>query len=196
MAKETILNRAACPPSIAFCLLLRSAQSVFQPTIRNFHGENRGTQGHPRAFNAVWFCLCATVDHRCGDGEQGLRHPGERSKKCRRSEPKNWSLDSRFARNHERARRPRIAEKSGEKYALTPESDAFLVSNKPGTLAGFFSMNRMRMMQHWMKLDEIVCTGRPAEARNQEGPWTEFSSELVENIIPMTTVPHRHWPSI
>src|SRR5438552_16022992 len=47
-------------------------------------------------------------------------------------------------------------------------------------------MNRVRMMQHWMKLDEIVRTGRPAEARNQEGPGTEFVSELVENIIPMS----------
>src|SRR5438552_2968617 len=47
-------------------------------------------------------------------------------------------------------------------------------------------MNRVRMMQHWMKLDEIVRTGRPAEARNQEGPGTEFFSELVENIIPMS----------
>ena len=76
-----------------------------------------------------------------------------------------------------------LLKKSGDKYALTPESEAFLVSNKPGTLAGFFSMNRMRMMQQWMKLDEIVRTGRPAEARNQEGPGTEFFSELVENII-------------
>src|SRR5437879_3527293 len=79
-----------------------------------------------------------------------------------------------------------LLKKSGDRYALTPESEAFLVSNKPGSLAGFFSMNRMRMMQQWMKLDEIVRTGRPAEARNQEGPGTEFFSELVENIIPMS----------
>jgi len=79
-----------------------------------------------------------------------------------------------------------LLKKSGDKYALTPESEAFLVSNKPGTLAGFFSMNRMRMMQQWMELDEIVRSGRPAEARNQEGPGTEFFSELVENIIPMS----------
>ncbi|PYL01395.1 MAG: hypothetical protein DME32_09160 [Verrucomicrobia bacterium] len=79
-----------------------------------------------------------------------------------------------------------LLKKSGDKYALTPESETFLVSNKPGTLAGFFSMNRVRLMEQWMKLDEIVRTGRPAEARNQEGPGTEFFSELVENIIPMS----------
>src|SRR5256714_13594391 len=79
-----------------------------------------------------------------------------------------------------------LLKKSGDKYALTPESEAFLVSNKPGTLARFFSMNRVRMMQQWMKLDEIVRSGRPAEAGNQQGPGTEFFSELVENIIPMS----------
>ena len=62
----------------------------------------------------------------------------------------------------------------------------FLVRNKPGTLAGFFSMNRLRLIQLWMKLDEIVRTGQPAEARNLEGPGTEFFTELVENIIPMS----------
>jgi Dimerisation domain/Lysine methyltransferase len=79
-----------------------------------------------------------------------------------------------------------LLKKSGDKYALTPESEAFLVSSKPGTLAGFFSMNRLRLMQQWLKLDEIVRTGQPAEARNQEGPGTEFFSALVENIIPMS----------
>jgi SAM-dependent methyltransferase len=79
-----------------------------------------------------------------------------------------------------------LLKKSRDKYSLTPESEAFLVSNKPGTLAGFFSMNRVRLMQQWMKLDEIVRTGRPADARNQEGPGTEFFTELVENIIPMS----------
>jgi SAM-dependent methyltransferase len=35
-------------------------------------------------------------------------------------------------------------------------------------------------------LDEIVRTGQPAEARNLERPGTEFFTELVENIIPMS----------
>ena len=45
-------------------------------------------------------------------------------------------------------------------------------------------MNRLRLIQLWMRLDEIVRTGQPAEARNLEGPGTEFFTELVENIIP------------
>jgi ubiquinone/menaquinone biosynthesis C-methylase UbiE len=72
------------------------------------------------------------------------------------------------------------------KYSLTPESAAFLVSNKPGTLAGFFPMNMRHLIPHWLKLDELVRSGSPAESRNQEHPGTEFFSELVENIIPMS----------
>jgi ubiquinone/menaquinone biosynthesis C-methylase UbiE len=76
--------------------------------------------------------------------------------------------------------------KTGDKYSLTPESEAFLVSNKPGTLAGFFPMNMKRLIPLWLKLDDTVRTGRPAEARNEEHPGTEFFTELVENIIPMS----------
>jgi len=77
-----------------------------------------------------------------------------------------------------------LLSKERNKYSLTPESEAFLVSNKPGTLAGFFPMNMKRLIPLWLKLDEIVRTGRPAESRNQEHPGTEFFTELVENIIP------------
>src|SRR5438477_11483810 len=76
-----------------------------------------------------------------------------------------------------------LLRKSGDKYSLTPESEAFLVSNKPGTLAGFFPMNMKRLIPPWLKLDDIVRTGEPAEARNEEHPGTEFFTELVEKII-------------
>src|SRR5206468_96615 len=72
------------------------------------------------------------------------------------------------------------------RYSLTPESEKFLVSTKPGTLAGSFPMIMRRLIPLWLKLDDIVHTGRPAESRNQEHPGTEFFTELVENIIPMS----------
>src|SRR5207249_9695122 len=109
MAKETIPNRAGS--SAIDCILpFASKCAIGVSTYHQKFPWRKSRNPSPRAFNAVWFCLCATVDHRCGDGEQGLRHPGERRKKCRGSEPKNWSLHSRFARDHERARGPRIAE--------------------------------------------------------------------------------------
>jgi Dimerisation domain len=47
------------------------------------------------------------------------------------------------------------------KYSLTPESEAFLVSNKPGTLAGFFAMAGTHLVPDWLHLSEAVRTGVP-----------------------------------
>jgi ubiquinone/menaquinone biosynthesis C-methylase UbiE len=73
-----------------------------------------------------------------------------------------------------------------QKYSLTPESAAFLVNNKPGTLAGFFSLNVTQLVSRWLQLGDVVHTGQPAVAVNEEREGTEFFSGLVENIIPMS----------
>src|SRR5437764_11877322 len=72
------------------------------------------------------------------------------------------------------------------KYSLTPESAAFLVSNKPGTHAGFFGTIAPHLISRWLRLADVVREGRPAVAVNQETEGTEFFSQLVENIIPMS----------
>jgi ubiquinone/menaquinone biosynthesis C-methylase UbiE len=72
------------------------------------------------------------------------------------------------------------------KYSLTPESAAFLLSNKPGTLAGFFAMVGTHLLPDWLHLSEAVKTGAPPIALNQEATGPEFFSVLVENIIPMS----------
>lgn len=71
------------------------------------------------------------------------------------------------------------------KYSLTPESEAFLVSNKPGTLAGFFAMAGTHLVPDWLHLSEAVKTGAPPVAVNQEATGPEFFSVLVENIVPL-----------
>ncbi|MFN2540566.1 MAG: methyltransferase [Chthoniobacterales bacterium] len=73
-----------------------------------------------------------------------------------------------------------------QKYSLTPESEAFLLSNQPGTLAGFFGMVRTHILPDWLQLSAAVKTGKPALAVNQESRGPEFFSVLVENIIPMS----------
>jgi ubiquinone/menaquinone biosynthesis C-methylase UbiE len=73
-----------------------------------------------------------------------------------------------------------------ERYSLTPESAAFLVSNKPGTQAGFFGTVAPQLISRWLRLTEVVREGRPAVSVNQETEGTEFFSQLVENIIPMS----------
>ena len=72
------------------------------------------------------------------------------------------------------------------KYALRPESEAFLISDKPGTVAGFFSSILPQLNSRWLRLGDAVRDGRPVVAVNQEADGTEFFSELVENIIPMS----------
>jgi 2-polyprenyl-3-methyl-5-hydroxy-6-metoxy-1,4-benzoquinol methylase len=75
------------------------------------------------------------------------------------------------------------------KYSLMPESAAFLLSNKPGTHAGFFGTIAPQLISRWLRLSDIVREGRPAIAVNQEAEGTEFFSQLVENIIPMSYPP-------
>src|SRR5215813_5812184 len=72
------------------------------------------------------------------------------------------------------------------RYSLTPESEAFLLSEKPGTLAGFFGSILPVLTSRWLQLTDIVRDGRPAVAVNQESEGTEFFSQLVETIIPMS----------
>src|SRR5262249_24755110 len=72
------------------------------------------------------------------------------------------------------------------RYSLTPESEAFLLSEKPGTLAGFFGSILPVMASRWLQLTDIVRNGRPAVAVNQETEGTQFFSQLVETIIPMS----------
>jgi ubiquinone/menaquinone biosynthesis C-methylase UbiE len=72
------------------------------------------------------------------------------------------------------------------KYSLTPESEAFLISNKPGTVAGFFSSILPQLNSRWLRLSDAVRDGRPVVAVNEETEGTEFFSQLVENIIPMS----------
>jgi ubiquinone/menaquinone biosynthesis C-methylase UbiE len=75
------------------------------------------------------------------------------------------------------------------KYSLTPESATFLLSNKPGTHAGFFGTIAPQLISRWLRLADIVREGRPAVSVNQETEGTEFFSQLVENIIPMSYPP-------
>jgi SAM-dependent methyltransferase len=72
------------------------------------------------------------------------------------------------------------------RYSLAPESQAYLLTGKPGTLAGFFGSILPVMVSRWLRLADIVREGRPAVAVNQETEGTEFFSQLVETIIPMS----------
>ena len=74
-------------------------------------------------------------------------------------------------------------------YSLTQESAAFLLSKNAGTHAGFFGTITPHLISGWLRLSDIVREGRPTVAVNQETEGTEFFSQLVENIIPLSYPP-------
>lgn len=66
-------------------------------------------------------------------------------------------------------------------FSLTPESSGFLVSSKPGFQGGILRHCR----EGWLRLNEIVATGRPYRALNQEGSGGEFFTKFVKDLFPM-----------
>ena len=71
-------------------------------------------------------------------------------------------------------------------YSLTPESAAFLVSTKPGFQGGLIRHTSEHLLPSWLHLNEVVATGRPVAAVNQQGPGSEFFAEFVNDILPMS----------
>jgi 3-hydroxy-5-methyl-1-naphthoate 3-O-methyltransferase len=79
-----------------------------------------------------------------------------------------------------------LARDSRQRYSLTPESAAFLVSGKPSFQGGIFRHISDQLLPKWMQLRQIVATGQPATAVNQEGDGSEFFQKFVEDIFPMS----------
>jgi len=71
------------------------------------------------------------------------------------------------------------------RYALTPESATFLVSSKPSFQGGMILHSSEQLIPKWLRLNEILATGRPAEAINQEQGGGDFFHRFVEDIFPM-----------
>jgi hypothetical protein len=69
-------------------------------------------------------------------------------------------------------------------YALTPESAAFLVSTKPGFQGGMILHCSQHLMPKWLRLSEIVATGKPFEPVNQQRLGGDFFSKFVADIFP------------
>src|SRR5271170_5325789 len=64
--------------------------------------------------------------------------------------------------------------KSGDKYSLTPESETFLVSTKPSFFGGILKHTSQQLIPKWLEINEIVATGRPAVAVNEQSAGSDF----------------------
>jgi hypothetical protein len=70
------------------------------------------------------------------------------------------------------------------KLALTPESAAFLVSTKPSFQGGIIRHSSQQLIPKWLKLNEIVASGKPAAPVNQEDSGAQFFQKFVDDIFP------------
>jgi len=76
-----------------------------------------------------------------------------------------------------------------DKYSLTPESAAFLVSTKPGFQGGLIRHCSEHLIPRWLHLNEVVSTGKPVEAVNHQAEGSEFFEKFVNDIFPMSYMP-------
>jgi len=71
-------------------------------------------------------------------------------------------------------------------YSLAPESAAFLVSTRPKFQGGLIRHTSEHLLPRWLHLNEVVATGLPVAAVNQQGPGSEFFQQFVNDIFPMS----------
>jgi ubiquinone/menaquinone biosynthesis C-methylase UbiE len=71
-------------------------------------------------------------------------------------------------------------------FSLTPESAAFLVSSKPAFQGGLLRHGSQHLIPRFLHLNEIVATGKPPAAVNQEAQGGEFFQDFVMDIFPMS----------
>ncbi len=75
------------------------------------------------------------------------------------------------------------------RYSLTPESAAFLVRSKPSFMGGLILHTSGQIIPKWLHLNEIVRTGKPMAAVNQQETGAEFFQQFVADIFPMSYAP-------
>lgn len=78
-----------------------------------------------------------------------------------------------------------LSKDSEGRYALTPESAEFLVSTRPRFLGGILRHISTQLLPKWLQLSEIVRTGHPVAAVNQEPIGTQFFQQFVADLFPV-----------
>jgi len=79
-----------------------------------------------------------------------------------------------------------LARDEAGKYSLTPESAAFLVSTKPGFQGGLIRHCSEHLIPRWLNLNQVVASGSPVSAVNQQQSGSDFFKNFVNDIFPMS----------
>ena len=72
------------------------------------------------------------------------------------------------------------------RYALTPESGAFLVSHRPAFTGGIFRHMSEQLLPSWLHLTDIVASGKPVRT---DAPGIEragYFAQFVEELFPLS----------
>jgi len=77
-----------------------------------------------------------------------------------------------------------LLEKTGESYALTPESRAFLLTDAPGYLGGMIAHISSQLIPKWLDIENIVRTGRPSATVNRPTEGSAFFEKFVSALFP------------
>lgn len=71
------------------------------------------------------------------------------------------------------------------RYALTEESAAFLVSTRESFVGGLYRHISDQLLPPWQRLTDVVRTGKPSKAVNQESTGAPFFAEFVADLFPL-----------
>ena len=74
----------------------------------------------------------------------------------------------------------------GEHYALTAESEAYLVSTSPSYQGYMCKHVSGHLLPRWMRLTEVVLSGKPMRGVNEQADGAAYFGEFVEDIFPMS----------
>lgn len=78
-----------------------------------------------------------------------------------------------------------LLDRDGDRYRLSPESAAFLVSSGPEYRGRFFEHHLHQLLPQWLRLAEVVRTGRPVTRTNREPAGGDYFAAFVESLFPV-----------
>jgi ubiquinone/menaquinone biosynthesis C-methylase UbiE len=79
-----------------------------------------------------------------------------------------------------------LLDKYGDRYALTRESEEYLVTTRPHYQGYMCKHVSRHLLPRWTKLTEVVRTGKPAGVVNEQTDGGAYFREFVEDIFPMS----------
>jgi 3-hydroxy-5-methyl-1-naphthoate 3-O-methyltransferase len=82
-----------------------------------------------------------------------------------------------------------LIKRSGGRYALTPDTDTFLVRDRQTSIAEMVAEHPALMWDDWGRLREALKTGRPVKTVGDTASGGEFFPKLIRMIMPLSLGP-------